>query len=89
MIEALACGTPVIAWRKGSVSEVLADGETGYVVESVPEAVKAVGRLNQLNRRECRRVFEERFTDGRMASDYLRVYERLAKLADPRFDLTL
>jgi len=89
MIEALACGTPVIAWRKGSVAEVLTDGETGYIVESVPEAVKAVGRLNQLNRRECRRVFEERFTDERMASDYLRVYGRLAKLADPRFEFTL
>ena len=88
MIEALACGTPVIAWRRGSVPEVLSDGETGYIVASVPEAVNAVGRLDQLNRRECRRVFEERFTDERMASDYLRVYERLAKLADPAFNLT-
>jgi glycosyltransferase involved in cell wall biosynthesis len=76
MIEALACGTPVIAWRRGSVPEVLADGVTGYIVESVSEAVNAVGRLDQLNRCECRRVFEERFTDERMARDYLRVYER-------------
>jgi glycosyltransferase involved in cell wall biosynthesis len=79
MIEALACGTPVIAWRRGSVPEVLADGLTGYIVESVPEAGNAVGRLDQLNRCECRRVFEERFTDERMARDHLRVYERLAK----------
>jgi glycosyltransferase involved in cell wall biosynthesis len=79
----------VIAWRRGSVAEVLADGETGYVVESVHEAVNAVGRLDQLNRRESRRVFEERFTDERMARDYLRVYARLAKLADPRCDFTV
>ena len=89
MIEALACGTPVIAWRRGSVPEVLADGKTGYIVESVPEAVNAVGRLDQLNRCECRRVFEDCFTDKRTARDYLSVYGRLAKLADPAFDLTL
>jgi len=89
MIEALACGTPVIAWRRGSVPEVLADGLTGYIVESVPEAVNAVGRLDQLNRCECRQVFEERFTDERMARDHLRVYGRLAKSADPEFDRTL
>jgi glycosyltransferase involved in cell wall biosynthesis len=82
MIEALACGTPVIAWRRGSVPEVLADGVTGYIVESVSEAISAVGRLDQLNRCECRRVFEERFTDERMARDYLKVYERLAKSAN-------
>ena len=88
MIEALACGTPVIAWRRGSVPEVLADGKTGYIVESVPEAVNAVGRLDRLNRGECRRVFEESFSDKRMARDYLSVYERLVKLADPAFNLT-
>lgn len=88
MIEAFACGTPVIAWRRGSVPEVLSDGETGYIVASVPEAVNAVGRMDQLNRRQCRRVFEERFTDERMASAYLRVYERLAKLADLASNLT-
>src|SRR6202035_233126 len=74
MIEALACGTPVIAWRRGFVPEVLSDGLNGYIGASVPEAVNAVGRLDQLNRRECRRLFEERFTDERMASDYLKVY---------------
>lgn len=88
MIEALACGTPVIAWRRGSVPEVLADGLTGYIVASIPEAVTAVRRLEQLNRSECRRVFEERFTDERMACDYTRVYGRLAKSVRPQFDLT-
>jgi glycosyltransferase involved in cell wall biosynthesis len=89
MIEALACGTPVIAWRRGSVPEVLADGVTGYIVESVSEAVDAVGRLDQLNRCDCRRAFEECFTDEHMTRDYLRVYERLAKSADPGFDSPL
>ena len=77
------------AWRRGSVREILADGETGYLVESVPEAVSAVGHLDELKRRECRRVFEERFTDGRMARDYLRVYERLANSVDSGPQLTL
>jgi glycosyltransferase involved in cell wall biosynthesis len=86
MIEALACGTPVIAWRRGSVPEVLADGVTGYIVESVPEAVNAVGHLDQLNRCECRRVFEERFTDERMARDYLRVYAYAGESANADLD---
>jgi len=77
MIEALACGTPVIAWRRGSVPEVLAEDETGYIVESVSEAVKAVNRLDLLSRSECRRNFEQRFTAERMARDYLEIYRRL------------
>jgi glycosyltransferase involved in cell wall biosynthesis len=78
MIEALACGTPVIAWRQGSVPEVLQEGVTGYIVETVSQAVEAVGRLDRLHRRECRRVFEDRFTAERMARDYLGIYGRLA-----------
>src|SRR5262245_59440421 len=77
MIEALACGTPVIAFRRGSVPEVLEDGATGFVVENVDEAVAAVGRLGELSRRRCRRAFEERFSARRMADDYLRIYRRL------------
>jgi glycosyltransferase involved in cell wall biosynthesis len=77
MIEALACGTPVIAWRRGSVPEVLEDGLTGFIVESIDEAVEAVGRLDRVNRRTCRCVFEQRFDAGRMARDYVRVYERM------------
>jgi glycosyltransferase involved in cell wall biosynthesis len=82
MIEALACGTPVIAWRNGSVPEVLEDGVTGFVVESVEEAVRAVGRVGGLDRRDCRRSFEERFDAARMAQDYLEVYRRLARGED-------
>jgi glycosyltransferase involved in cell wall biosynthesis len=77
MIEAMACGTPVIAWRRGSVPEVMEDGVTGFVVESMDEAVAAVGRVADLDRRECRRVFEERFSAPRMARDYVELYERL------------
>jgi hypothetical protein len=78
MIEAMACGTPVIAWRNGSVPEVVEDGVTGFVVDSVEEAVQAVGRVACLSRQVCRRVFEERYDAARMARDYLEVYRRLA-----------
>jgi glycosyltransferase involved in cell wall biosynthesis len=77
MIEALACGTPVIAWRRGSVPEVIDDGVTGYIVDSVAEAVQAVSQLDRLNRADCRCEFEQRFSCTRMAMDYLDVYRRL------------
>ena len=79
MIEALACGTPVIGWRRGSVPEVLDDGCTGFIVDSVDEAVSAVGRIGELHRTTCRAVFEERFDAGRMARNYLAVYDRITK----------
>jgi glycosyltransferase involved in cell wall biosynthesis len=79
MIEALACGTPVVAWRNGSVPEVLEDGVTGFVVESVEEAARAVARIPELDRRACRKAFEARFDAGRMARDYVDVYRRLAE----------
>ena len=77
MIESMACGTPVIAFRHGSVPEVMEDGRTGFIVDGVAEAVKAVGRLHDVSRNDCRGVFEQRFTATRMASDYLRVYDRV------------
>ena len=77
MIEALACGTPVIAWRNGSVPEVIADGTTGFVVDSLEEAVEAVGRVAWLDRATCRRTFEERFDASRMTRDYVEIYRRL------------
>lgn len=79
MIEALACGTPVIGWRNGSVVEVIDDGVTGFVVESVEDAVEAVGRVAWLERRTCRRVFEQRFHAARMVRDYVEVYRRLVR----------
>jgi glycosyltransferase involved in cell wall biosynthesis len=77
MIEAMACGCPVIAFRRGSVPEVVEEGLTGFIVDDVPAAVAAVARLSELDRAAIRRRFEERFTARRMAEDYLRLYERL------------
>jgi glycosyltransferase involved in cell wall biosynthesis len=76
MIEALACGTPVIAWRAGSIPEVVDDGIDGFVVSSMDEAVEAVGRLDAIDRGLCRATFEARFLVERMAADYVRLYER-------------
>jgi glycosyltransferase involved in cell wall biosynthesis len=77
MIEALACGTPVIAWPNGSVPEVVEEGVTGFIVDSVEEGARAVGRVAWLRRQACRRAFEERFDAARMARDYVQVYRRL------------
>jgi glycosyltransferase involved in cell wall biosynthesis len=85
MIEAMACGTPVIAFRRGSVPEIITDGETGFVVNSVEEAAAAVDKVDALDRRNCRRVFEQRFSARRMAEDYLKVFNRL--LARERADV--
>jgi glycosyltransferase involved in cell wall biosynthesis len=79
MIEAMACGTPVIAWRNGSVPEVIDDGTTGFIVESIDDAVRAVSQIGALRRRTCREVFEDRFDAGRMAREYLDVYRRVAQ----------
>jgi glycosyltransferase involved in cell wall biosynthesis len=78
MIESLACGTPVIAWRNGSVPEVIDDERTGFIVESVDEGAEAVARVSDLNRETCRQVFEERFDAVRMAREYVEVYQRLS-----------
>ena len=75
MIEAMACGTPVIAYRNGSVPEILDEGCTGFIVSSLDEAVTAIDSLTRFDRRKCREIFEERFSAERMATDYLNVYE--------------
>ena len=77
MIEAMSAGTPVLAWRNGSVPEVVTDGVSGLLVSSMEEAVAAVPRLRSLPRRQVRRAFELRFTAERMAADYVRAYESL------------
>ena len=74
MIEAMACGTPVIAWPCGSVPEVIDDGVTGFIVETIDDAVRAVARATAFERRRCRSVFEERFSATRMANNYVSVY---------------
>jgi glycosyltransferase involved in cell wall biosynthesis len=77
MIEAMACGTPVIAWPGGSVAEVMVDGVTGFIVEEIDDAVEATRQVGDLDRRRCREVFDDRFTVERMARDYVAVYESL------------
>jgi glycosyltransferase involved in cell wall biosynthesis len=79
MIEAMACGTPVITYRRGSIPEVIDEGVTGFIVGSVEEGIRAVERASTLSRERCRAVFEERFSVARMASDYVKVYEHLAE----------
>ena len=78
-IEAMACGTPVIAWRRGSVPEVVDHGVTGAIVETVEEAVAAVETVRSLDRKAVRERFESRFSVERAARDYVRVYESLAE----------
>jgi glycosyltransferase involved in cell wall biosynthesis len=78
MIEALACGVPVVAFRGGSVPEVIDDGVTGFIVNSLEDAIAATRNIDRLSRPRCRAVFEQRFNVTRMASEYLRLYEELA-----------
>ena len=79
MIEAMACGTPVIAYRHGSVPEVIDEGVTGFVVDSEEEAVRAVRRLGEIDRRQVRACFERRFAARRMANEYVALYEDLVR----------
>jgi glycosyltransferase involved in cell wall biosynthesis len=87
MIEAMACGTPVIAFNRGSAPEVVEDGLTGFIVEDVNGAIGAVDRLGHLSREKVRRRFEERFTARRMAQDYLSVYRGLMTATAPHLRL--
>lgn len=78
MIEAMACGTPVVAYARGSVPEIIDDGVTGFVVSNIEEAVAAVDRIGALDRERVRGVFDQRFTVQRMAGDYVNLYRRAA-----------
>jgi glycosyltransferase involved in cell wall biosynthesis len=80
MIEAMACGVPVVAFRGGSVSEVLEPGVTGFIVETLDEAIEATHRVRRLDRGQCRAVFERRFSVSRMAAEYVSVYHRAVAL---------
>jgi glycosyltransferase involved in cell wall biosynthesis len=81
MIEAMACGTPVIAYNCGSVPEVMDHGVTGFIVDDIDSAVAAVGKIHTLDRARVRATFDRRFTARRMAEDYVDVYEELAQNA--------
>ena len=77
VIEAMACGTPVIAYNRGSMPELIEHGKTGFLVDTFDEAVAAIGRLGEIDRAACRRAVEERFTVERMAEEYLALYRRI------------
>ena len=79
MIESLACGTPVVAWNCGAVPEIIKDGKTGFIVDNIDSAVYALNKVVNLNRYDCRKEFEKRFTARRMAEEYLRIYQRITK----------
>jgi glycosyltransferase involved in cell wall biosynthesis len=89
MIEAMACGTPVIAFNRGSVSELIDDGLTGFIVEDVEGAIGAFDRLPQLSRDKVRQQFERRFTARRMAQEYLSAYRSLMENEEPHLRLVV
>lgn len=80
VIESLACGTPVVAFKNGSVPELIDHGVSGFVVNDAAEAVHAINNIGMLERKECRKAFEDRFTAARMAREYLKVYNRVLEL---------
>lgn len=77
LIEALACGTPVIARKRGAIPEVIQDQVTGFIFETDEEAVAELNNILKISRAECRRIFEEKFTDVAMANEYLKIYQQL------------
>jgi glycosyltransferase involved in cell wall biosynthesis len=80
MIESMACGTPVIAWREGSVPEIIDDGISGFVVESIEESVQSVRNITSIDRKKVREVFENRFSSRIMTNSYLELYEDLKNI---------
>jgi len=83
MIESMACGTPVIGWRCGSVPEVLEEGVTGYIVDNEDDAVAAIDKCDAHDRARCRLAFEARYTASRMARDYVEIYRQLDRETRP------
>ena len=81
MTEAMAAGTPVIAFNRGSVQEIIVDSKTGFIVNTVEEMVKAVRKINQIDRRECRKHVEENFSVEKMVTGYEKVYQRILREA--------
>jgi len=80
MIEAMACGTPTVAFKCGSVPELIAHGTSGFIVDNIEDAIKAVSRVADLDRAACRQAFEMRFTGSRMAKDYVKLYESMLNI---------
>ncbi len=82
MIEAMATGTPVIAYRRGSVPEIMVEGQTGFIVENQDEAVAAVEKIAMIDRRRCQRIFNERYSARRMAENYVATYQKVIDTTD-------
>ena len=82
MLEAFACGTPVIAFPEGAAPEVIQDGRTGFLVDSVEEMAEAIGRLDSISRAECRAAVEGQFSARRMVADHVALFERLLGAGD-------
>ena len=80
VVESMACGTPVIAFGRGSMAEIIRHGETGYIVEDMDRAVEAVAAVRSIDRSACRNDVEQRFSDTRMAQDYVRAYQEILRL---------
>lgn len=77
VVEAMACGTPVVAYKKGSMNEIIEDGQTGFLIHDVDSAVKAILNLDQIDRKYCSEFVEKNFSKERMAADYIQVYEKI------------
>jgi glycosyltransferase involved in cell wall biosynthesis len=89
LIEAMACGTPIIAWNHGSVPEIVEHGKTGFIVDSLEKAAESVENIHLISREECRATFEKRFSAGVMARNYIRLYEKaLLRRQERSFYLT-
>jgi len=81
VVESMACGTPVIAFNRGSMPEIIQDGRNGFLVADIKEAVDALEKLDRIDRRFCRRTVEDRFTDELMVTNYIKVYTRILNRA--------
>ncbi|HWJ47892.1 MAG TPA: glycosyltransferase family 4 protein [Candidatus Udaeobacter sp.] len=88
LIEAMACGLPIVAYPLGSVPEIVEDGVSGFLVHNVNQAARALKNLSAIDRRQCRRAFEDRFTANRMAQDYLTIYDQIIKPQPESITLT-
>src|SRR5690606_14979699 len=89
VVEAMACGTPVIAYRRGSMPELIEHGVNGFLVDSFDEAVAAIGRLGEIDRTECRRIAEQRFSVDRMVDRYIALYHAILRGAQPNSSVSI
>jgi glycosyltransferase involved in cell wall biosynthesis len=89
MIEAMACATPVIAYKRGSVPEIITNGKNGFIVSGPMEGANAVKTISNLSRKECRAVFEERFTAATMADNYAQLYRKHLKVNGKAYNIKL